>query len=70
MPEALALALPSTFHPLASMVVIDDTDMAPQDFDQEIVPLHSLPDELLLHTLWFLDIPDLFAISRVGSNQV
>jgi hypothetical protein len=32
------------------------------------IPIYSLPDELLLHILWFLDIPDLYATSRVGNN--
>lgn len=28
-------------------------------------PLFSLPDELWIHILWFLDIPDLHSTSRV-----
>ena len=50
------------------MVAIDSVVTGRRDLDQRNIPLHSLPDELLLHILWFLDIPDLYAISRVGSN--
>jgi hypothetical protein len=32
------------------------------------ITIYSLPDELLLHILWFLDIPDLYATARVGNN--
>lgn len=31
--------------------------------------LDTLPDELLLHILEYLDIPDLFATSRVGTSH-
>ena len=31
--------------------------------------IYDLPDEILIHVLWFLDIPELYATSRVGSSR-
>ena len=67
-PEGLELALPSTFQTLSTMVVANGVVTARRDWDQKDISIHNLPDELLLHILWFLDIPDLYATSRVGSN--
>ena len=33
--------------------------------DTTVITLTALPDEVLLQILWYLDIPELLAISRV-----
>ena len=35
---------------------------------RERLSMHDLPDELLIHVLSFLDIPDLYSTSLVGNN--
>ena len=57
-----------TFQPFAHMAIINSIDALENEPLRFYIAIRRLPDELILHILWFLDIPDLYATSRVGSK--